>query len=167
MLAWLCNGLWLLLGSPHFRLEDEEVQVLQHVAVLCGWLQAALWLLSMQHFRRETEGALPEPTVPGHALPSPKPNTSSALFPPTHLAVLLATVLVAPVVSRSLSLSQGSAWLGFILAGVYLWSALVLVRFARKVRRVVANFLALALALYAVDRLHYGWLNGVEPAGAY
>src|SRR6266498_4971624 len=92
-LAWLCNALGLLLSSPISGLGAEEVPVLQQVAVICGWLHAALWLLSMQHFRSQTEGAPPEQPVPGRALPSPKPNASSALFPPTHLAVLLATTL--------------------------------------------------------------------------
>ncbi|MBI1916701.1 MAG: PAS domain S-box protein [Planctomycetes bacterium] len=174
-LAWLCNALWLLLGSLNFRLVAEGAPVprlggepvLQHVAVVCGWLHAALWLLSMQHFRGQTEGAPPEQPVTDHAPSAPKPRPLSALFPPTHLAVLLVTALAALGISRSMPLTQRNAWLGLLLAGVYLWSALVLVRFARKVRRVVANFLAVALALYAADRLHYGWVYWTEPAEVY
>jgi len=58
-LAWLCNGLWLLLGSLNHRLAAEAGPVLlegepalRHLAVVCGWLSGVLWLLSMQHFAR-------------------------------------------------------------------------------------------------------------------
>ena len=174
-LAWLCNGLWLLLGSINFHLARAEgvpragrEPWIQHLAVMCGWLHAALWLLSMQFFRAQSEQA-ERGARPG-AAPSP---LAARPFPLTHVGVLLVVALAAVSISRSLSLAARNAWLGFVLAAACGWSGLVVLRFGRRGRVGGAGLLfALALFLYAADRLHYGLvflfhLEAERPLAAY
>ena len=150
-LAWMANGLWLLLGSINFHLASSnglpvagKEAWLQHMAVMCGWLHAALWLLSMQHFRADA-GRDRSAAAPGVPLPL------------AHAAVLLVVGLAALVFSRSMSLAVRNAWLGFVLAAVYAWSALVLVRCGRQGHRFAAVLLVVVLLVAAADRLHYGF----------
>jgi PAS domain S-box-containing protein len=145
-LAWVCNGLWLILGGLNYYFREKGSTVvgwgeepwLQHVAVLFGWWHAAFWGLSLIHFRRHGGK-----------------KSAEAPLPWSQWGVLAAVGVLAVLVSRSLTLEERSVLLGCVLAVLYLWGALVAAQYWKKVRRLPALFLSLGLALYALDRLHF------------
>lgn len=147
-MAWLCNGIWLICGAFTFMNNPTELLLtswgannwIQHVGVLGGWWQAAFWLLSFEHFRKQARGEAPVKTT--------------RLFPPWSLVLLLLVAGLALLLSHSLRMAERISLLACVLTVVASWGAIVATQLWQRNRRVPTLLLACALSIFALTRLY-------------
>jgi PAS domain S-box-containing protein len=154
-MAWFCFSLGLLLDSLAFPLDAASLWApstrpwVRDAGVVCAWWHAALWVFGMLRLWRGRIGmaAAGEDRMTGPTLEAPG-------FSWSHVLVLLGSMLMAVLTSRTLALPVRDGLVAMLRVGVYGWSAIGCARIHRRWGQPGALVLAIFLTLYAGEQLY-------------